>query len=65
MSGDIWYSKWSTRFPVGVQVREVFEKIDSAVKLENIEACLWINTKHCGRRVIIKLSKRKDTDRIR
>ena len=47
------------------KVREVFDKIDSAVKSKNIEACHWIKNKHGGRRVIIKLSKRKDTDRIR
>ena len=47
------------------KVREVFYKIDSAVKSKNIEACHWIKTKYGGRRVIIKLSKRKDADRIR
>ena len=47
------------------KVREVFDKIDSAVKSKNIEACLWIKAKHGGRRVVIKLSKRKDVDRIR
>ena len=47
------------------KVKEVFDKIDSAVKSKNIEACLWIKAKHGGRKVIIKLSKRKDADRIR
>ena len=47
------------------KVREVFDKIDSAVKSKNIEACHWIKTKYGGRRAIIKLSKRKDADRIR
>ena len=47
------------------KVREVFDKIDSAVKSKNIEACHWIKSKHGGRGVIIKLSKQKDTDRIR
>ena len=47
------------------KVREVFDKIDSAVKLKNIEACHWIKTRQGRRRVIIKLSKRKDADRIR
>ena len=47
------------------KVREAFDKIDSAVKSKNIEACHWIKTKHGGKRVIIKLSKRKDADRIR
>ena len=47
------------------KVREVFGKIDSAVKSKNIEACHWIKTKHGGRIVIIKLSKLKDADRIR
>ena len=47
------------------KVREVFDKIDSTVESRNIEACHWIKTKHGGRRVIIKLTKRKDADRIR
>ena len=47
------------------KVREVFDKIDSAVKSKNIKACHRIKTKHGGSRVIIKLSKRKDADRIR
>ena len=47
------------------KVREIFDKIDSTVKAKNIEACHWIKTKRGGRRVIVKLSKRKDADRIR
>ena len=46
-------------------MRGVFDKIDSTVESRNTEACHWIKTKHGGRRVIIKLSKRKDADRIR
>ena len=45
-------------------VRDVFKKIDSAVKSKNIEACHRIKTKHGGRRVIVRLSKRRDEDRI-
>lgn len=47
------------------KVRDVLEKIDCNVKPKNIEACHWVKTKHGGRRVIIKLSKRKDADKIR
>ena len=47
------------------KVRGVFEIIDSAVKSKNIEACHWIKTKHGGRGVTVKLSKRKDADRIK
>ena len=47
------------------KVIDVFEKIDFAVKSKNIEACHWIKTQHDGRRVIVKLSKCQDADRIR
>ena len=55
MSGDIWYYRWNTRFQVGEQVRDVFEKTDSAVKSKNIKAYHWITTKHGEKRVIVKL----------
>ena len=47
------------------KVRDVLDKIDCSVKPKNIEACHWVKTKHGGKRVIIKFSKRKDVDKIR
>ena len=46
-------------------MRDVSEKIDSAFRSKNIEACNWIKTEYGGRRVIARLSKRKNADRIR
>ena len=46
-------------------VLEIFEKIDVVIQQENIEACHWLRSDRSGKKVIIKFSKRKDTDVVR
>ena len=44
---------------------KVFEKLDVDVDPKNVEDCHWLKTKNSSKKVIIKLSKRKDADKIR
>ena len=46
-------------------VLKVFEKRDVDVDPENVEDCHWLKTRNSSKKVIIKLSKRKDADKIR
>ena len=46
-------------------VLKVFEKLDVDVDPKNVEDCHWLKTRNSSKKVIIKLSKRKDTDKIR
>ena len=43
---------------------KVFEKLDVDVDLENMEDCHWLKTRNNSKKVIVKLSKRKDADKI-
>ena len=44
-------------------VLKVFEKRDVHVDPKNVEDCHWLKTRNSSRKVIIKLSKRKDVDK--
>ena len=44
---------------------KVFEKLDVDVDPKNAEYCHWLKTRNSTKKVIIKLSKRKDADKIR
>ena len=44
---------------------KVFEKLDVDVDPKNVEDCHWLKTRNSSKKVIIKLSKRKDADKIR
>ena len=44
---------------------KVFEKLDVGVDPKNVEDCHWLKTRNSSKKVIIKLSKRKDADKIR
>ena len=44
---------------------KVFEKLDVDVDLKNAEDCHWLKTRNSSKKVIIKLSKRKNADKIR
>ena len=44
---------------------KVFEKLDVDVAPKNVEDCHWLKTRNSSKKVIIKLSKRKDADKIR
>ena len=43
---------------------KVFEKLDVDVDLENMEDCHWLKTRSSSKKVIVKLSKRKDANKI-
>ena len=43
---------------------QIFEKIDISVDPENVEDCHWVKTQR-SKKVIIKLSRRKDANKIR
>ena len=43
---------------------QIFEKIDIRVDPENVEDCHWVKTQR-SKKVIIKLSRRKDINKIR
>ena len=43
---------------------KIFEKIDISVDPENVEDCHWVKTQR-SKKVIIKLSRRKDANKIR
>ena len=44
---------------------KVFEKLDVDVDPKNAEDCHWLKTRNSTKKVIIKLSKRKDVYKIR
>ena len=44
---------------------KVFEKLDVDVDPKNVEDCHWLKTRNSSKRMIIKLSKRKDADKLR
>ena len=46
-------------------VLKVFEKLDVDVDPKSVEDCQWLKTRNSSKKVIIKLSKRKDADKIR
>ena len=47
-------------------VLEVFQRIEVDISAENIEACHWMKSDRAGgKKVIVKFSKRKDSDKIR
>ena len=43
---------------------QIFEKIDISVDPENVEDCHWVKTQR-SKKVIIKLFRRKDANKIR
>ena len=47
------------------KVLNLFQKIDIEVHLDNIEACHWVKSNAGPKKVIIKMSRRKDADKIR
>ena len=46
-------------------VLKVFEKLDVDVDSKNMEDFHWLKTRNSSKKVIIKLSKRKDADNVR
>ena len=44
---------------------KIFEKLEVKVDPSNVEDCHWISSKNGPKRVIIKVSKRKDASKIR
>ena len=46
-------------------VLKVFEKLEVMVDPANVDGCHWINTSNGSKKMIIKLSKRKDATKIR
>ena len=50
---------------LGGKVLKLLEKIDVEVHPDNIEACQWIKSNAGPKKVIIKMSQRKDADKIR
>ena len=46
-------------------VLQTFEKMDVKVDPKIVEACHWLKSKNASKKAIIKLSKRKDADKIR
>ena len=43
---------------------KVFQKLDVDVDLKNVEDCHWLKTRNNSKKVIIKLCKRKDANKI-
>ena len=50
--------------PLKGNVLENFEKMDAKVDPQNVEACYQLKSSNTSKRVIIKLSKRKDAYKI-
>ena len=50
---------------LGETLLKVFEKLDVDVYPKNVEGCHWLKTRNSSKKVIIKLSKRKDANKIR
>ena len=46
-------------------VLKIFEKLEVKVDPSNVEHCHWISSKNGSKRVIVKVSKRKDATKIR
>ena len=46
-------------------VLKIFEKLEVNVDPSNVEDCHWISSKNSPKRVIVKVSKRKDAPKIR
>lgn len=46
-------------------VFQIFEKLDTKVDHQNVEACHWLLPNNTSKKVITKLSKRKNADKIR
>ena len=46
------------------KVLNLFKKIDIEVHPDNIEACRWVKSNAGPKKVIIKMSRRKDADKI-
>ena len=46
------------------KVLNLFQKIDIEVHPDNIEACNWVESNAGPKKVIIKMSRRKDADKI-
>ena len=44
---------------------DIFEKLDVMVDLSNVEDCLCIKSNKGPKKVIMKLSRRKDANKIR
>ena len=47
------------------KVLNLFQKIDIEVHPDNIEGCHWVKSNAGPKKVIIKMSRRKDADKIR
>ena len=45
-------------------VLQIFQKMDVKVDPQNVEACHWLKSNNSSKKAIIKLSKRKDADKI-
>ena len=43
---------------------QIFEKMHVKVDPQNVEDCHWLKTNGSSKKIIIKLSKRKDADTI-
>ena len=65
MTGNIWDTIWYSAWKVRGNITKRFEKFDVDVDPENVEDCHWLKTRNSSKKVIIKLSKRKDADKIR
>ena len=50
---------------LGKTLLKVFEKVDVDVDHKNVKDCHWLKTRNSSKKVIIKLSKRGDADKIR
>ena len=45
-------------------VLQIFEKTSVKVDPQNVEACHWLKSNNRSKKAIVKLSKRKDADKI-
>ena len=45
-------------------VLQIFEKTGVKVDPQNVEACHWLKSNNRSKKAIVKLSKRKDADKI-
>ena len=70
------YSRWETLEISGIpentddgelegKVFTVLSKLDVNIDPENVEACHWLRSNKKGKKAILKLSRRKDSDEIR
>ena len=64
MSGNIWEPSNTEAGKLGKTLLKVFEKVDVDVDHKNVKDCHWLKTRNSSRKVIIKLSKRGDADKI-